>query len=217
MTRVGGSDAADTMSTGNTSIRLVASAIAVVLAFALHQAPGHAQVPTPPPPLASEILVLGDSLAVGTMPYLDSMVPPSVNLTWDAVDGRTTPQGIESLQYDLHDVEPQLVVVSLGSNDGPDPGRFTGRIRRLLARLSPNTCVAWFTIVRPPRKGRYGGLNRALRAEARRDRRLVVISWDNAVRRGVVTLRDGLHADAAGYRYRSSKIVQTVHAGCHAG
>ena len=34
------------------------------------------------------VLVLGDSLAVGTMPYLDSMLPTDVNLTWDAVDGR---------------------------------------------------------------------------------------------------------------------------------
>lgn len=204
------------MSTGNTSIRLVVSAIAVMLALALHQAPGLAQGSAPPPPLASEVLLLGDSLAVGTMPYLDSMLPSEVNVTWDAVDGRTTPQGIESLQFDLHDVEPQLVVVSLGSNDGPDPDRFTTRIRRLLAGLSPNTCVAWFTIVRPLRKGRYGGLNRALRAEAQRDPRLIVINWDNAVRRGVVTLPDGLHADAAGYRYRSSKIVQAVHAGCPA-
>lgn len=202
------------MSTGNTSIRLVASTIAVVLALALHQAPGLAQGSAPPP--ASEVLMLGDSLAVGTMPYLDSMLPLEVNLTWDAVDGRTTPQGIESLQFDLHDVEPQLVVVSLGSNDGPDAARFTTRIRRLLAGLSANTCVAWFTIVRPLRKGRYGGLNRALHAEAQRDPRLIVINWDNAVRRGVVTLPDGLHADAAGYRYRSSKIVQAVHAGCPA-
>jgi lysophospholipase L1-like esterase len=150
------------------------------------------------------------------MPYLDEMLPPEVNVTWDAVDGRTTPQGIESLQFDLHEVEPQVVAVSLGSNDGPDPARFTSRIRRLMHDLSPTTCVAWFSIVRPPRKGRYGGLNRALRAEARRDPRLIVISWDHAVERGAVRLPDGLHADAAGYRYRSSKIAQAVQSGCAA-
>jgi hypothetical protein len=164
----------------------------------------------------SDVLVLGDSLAVGTMPYLDSMLPTDVNLTWDAVDGRTTPQGIDALRLDLREVEPELVVVSLGSNDGPDPKRFTSRIQQVLADLSPNTCVAWFSIVRPARKGRYLALNNALRAQARRDHRLIVINWDNAVRRGTVFLPDGLHADAAGYRYRSSKVVQAVHAGCRA-
>jgi lysophospholipase L1-like esterase len=203
------------MSMRNLSICLSAAAIAALLSLAAGPGSTLAQAgPDAPLAPASDVLVLGDSLAVGTMPYLDSMLPSEVNVTWDAVDGRTTPQGIDSLRLDLREVEPELVVVSLGSNDGPDPQRFTSRIRQVLADLSPNTCVAWFSIVRPARKGPYGALNRALRAEARRDRRLVVINWDNAVRRGTVFLPDGLHADAAGYRYRSSKVVQAVHAGC---
>jgi lysophospholipase L1-like esterase len=204
------------MSARNVTIGLALTATAVALLLGLHQGQSLAQSPPAPAAPADNLLVLGDSLAVGTMPYLDGMLPSEVNVTWDAVDGRTTPQGIESLQFDLHDVEPEVVAVSLGSNDGPDPARFTSRIRRLLADVSPTTCVAWFSIVRPLRKGRYGALNRALRTEARRDRRLVVINWDHAVRRGTVTLPDGLHADPAGYRYRSAKIVQAVHAGCPA-
>jgi hypothetical protein len=86
----------------------------------------------------------------------------------------------------------------------------------MLGDLSPNTCVIWTAIVRPPRKGPYRELNRALRAEAARDHRLVVINWDRAVKRGTVVLRDGLHATAEGYRYRSLKIAQAVHAGCPA-
>lgn len=204
------------MSARNTSLTICLSVAAIVaaVAVALVRAPEPAQGAATA--VVGEVLVLGDSLAVGTMPYLDEMLPPEVNVTWDAVDGRTTPQGIESLQFDLHEVEPQVVAVSLGSNDGPDPARFTSRIRRLMHDLSPTTCVAWFSIVRPPRKGRYGGLNRALRAEARRDPRLIVISWDHAVERGAVRLPDGLHADAAGYRYRSSKIAQAVQSGCAA-
>ena len=162
-----------------------------------------------------EVLVLGDSLAVGTMPYLDSMLTDR-SITWDAANGRTTPQGIHALRADLRDVEPQVVVVSLGTNDGPDPRRFTRRLRVVLGDLAPSTCVIWTTIVRPRRKGPYRALNRVLRAEAARDRRLVVISWDHAVRRGTVVLRDGLHADAAGYRYRSLKIAQAVHSRCAA-
>jgi lysophospholipase L1-like esterase len=205
------------MSTKTLSICLSSAAIAALLSLAVGQGSTLAQAgPAVPIVSESDVLVLGDSLAVGTMPYLDSMLPTDVNLTWDAVDGRTTPQGIDALRLDLREVEPELVVVSLGSNDGPDPKRFTSRIQQVLADLSPNTCVAWFSIVRPARKGRYLALNNALRAQARRDHRLIVINWDNAVRRGTVFLPDGLHADAAGYRYRSSKVVQAVHAGCRA-
>jgi lysophospholipase L1-like esterase len=202
------------MSARNTSICLGLLAIALALALAVAQGSSLAQSPALPP--GTDLLVVGDSLAVGTMPYLDEMLPSEVNVTWDAVDGRTTPQGIESLQFDLREVAPEVVAVSLGTNDGPDPKRFTGRIRRVLAGLPAHTCVAWFAIVRPARKGRYRALNDALRAEALRDPRLVVINWDKAVQRGTVRLPDGLHADAAGYRYRSSKIVQAVHAGCPA-
>ena len=197
-------------------LAVMAAMIAVLFLLGASRHPSVAQGATPVPAGTSDLLVLGDSLAVGTMPYLDEMLPADVNLTWDAVDGRTTPQGIESLQFDLHEVEPEIVAVSLGSNDGSDPARFTSRIRRLLGDLSPHTCVAWFSIVRPARKGRYAALNQALRAEAQRDPRLVVINWDHAVRRGTVFLPDGLHTDAAGYRYRSSKISQAVHDGCRA-
>jgi lysophospholipase L1-like esterase len=184
-------------------------AVLAVLLLGLPQRPALAQLEM------SDVLIIGDSLAVGTMPYLDSMLTDR-SITWDAANGRTTPQGIHALRAALREVEPQAVVVSLGTNDGSDPHRFTHRVRLMLHDLAPRTCVIWTTIVRPPRKGPYRALNRALRAEAGRDHRLVLIDWDRAVRRGAVRLRDGLHADAEGYRYRSIKIAEAVHAGCAA-
>lgn len=189
------------------SICLGSAVLAVVLVLGLPERPALAQIEMP------DVLILGDSLAVGTMPYLDTMLTDRT-LTWDAVNGRTTPQGIHALRVDLRAVQPQVVVVSLGTNDGPDPRRFTRRLRAMLDNLSPHTCVIWTAIVRPRRKGPYRALNHALRAEAARDRRLVVINWDHAVKRGAVSLRDGLHADAEGYRYRSRKIADAVHAAC---
>ena len=184
----------------------------VVLLAAANGSPARAQSE---PAAVQEVLIIGDSIAVGTMPYLDEMLADR-NLTWDAVNGRTTPGGLLALRDALREVEPQVVVSILGTNDGPDPRRFTHRLRRMLRDLAPNTCVIWSAIVRPARKGRYVALNQALRAEAVRDRRLVVINWDRAVQRGTVHLRDGLHADADGYRYLSSKIAQAVHTGCSA-
>jgi lysophospholipase L1-like esterase len=197
------------MSARNMSICLGVAVLVVALVLGLAGRPALAQVEMP------EVLIVGDSLAVGTMPYLDAMLTDR-NVTWDAVNGRTTPQGIHALRVDLRAVEPQAVVVSLGSNDGSDPRRFTRRLRLMLRDLPPSTCVVWTTIVRPARKGAYRALNRVLRAEAQRDHRLVVINWDRAVKRGTVVLRDGLHATPEGYRYRSFKIAQAVHAGCHA-
>ena len=183
--------------------------LVVMLLAGLPERAALAQVEMP------DVLILGDSLAVGTMPYLGAMLTDR-HITWDAANGRTTPQGIHALRVALRELEPQSVVVSLGTNDGPDPRRFTRRLRLLLGDLSPSTCVIWTTIVRPPRKGPYEALNRVLRDEAAHDRRLVLINWDHAVKRGTVVLRDGLHADAEGYRYRSLKVAQAVHAGCPA-
>jgi lysophospholipase L1-like esterase len=197
------------MSARNMSICLGVAGIVVVLVLGVTERSALGQVEMP------DVLIVGDSLAVGTMPYLDGMLTDR-NITWDAVNGRTTPQGIHALRVDLRAVEPQAVVVSLGTNDGPDPRRFARRLRSMLGDLSPNTCVIWTAIVRPARKGPYRELNRVLRAEAERDHRLVVINWDHAVKRGTVVLRDGLHATAEGYRYRSLKIAQAVHAGCPA-
>jgi lysophospholipase L1-like esterase len=197
------------MSVRNMSICLGFAVVLAAILTGVTERTAVAQIEMP------DVLIVGDSLAVGTMPYLDAMLTDR-NITWDAANGRTTPQGIHALRAELREVEPQAVVVSLGTNDGPDPRRFRRRLRLLLGDLSPSTCVIWTTIVRPPRKGPYRALNRALRAEAERDHRLVVINWDHAVKRGTVILRDGLHATAAGYRYRSLKIAQAVHAGCPA-
>src|SRR3954453_15451890 len=136
------------MNARTSSICLGLVATALALALALPQERSLAQDPASAGAPETDLLVVGDSLAVGTMPYLDEMLPEAVNVTWDAVDGRTPPQGIESLQFDLREVAPEIVAVSLGSNDGPDPSRFTARIRRMLADIPPHTCVAWFTIVR---------------------------------------------------------------------
>lgn len=154
-------------------------------------------------------IVVGDSLAVGTRPYLGSLAPGYL-LSWDAVSGRTTPQGMRALRAQLRQVRPRAVVVSLGSNDGPSAARFADRMRRILARVPQDACVVWPSIVRPPRKGDEAGLNRVLRRTARRDRRLRIVDWVGAVGSGRVLLPDGLHPDPAGYEERSRMIAAAL-------
>ncbi|MFA9270562.1 GDSL-type esterase/lipase family protein [Svornostia abyssi] len=169
-------------------------------------APAAAAVPT---------IVVGDSLAVGTKPYLGSLLP-GYPLTWDVRNGRTTPEGMRALRAKLREVQPGAVVVSLGSNDGPDPARFADRMRRILAAIPPSSCVIWPSIVRPDRKGDETGLNRVLRRMAAADDRLTLIDWQGAVQRGAVILPDGLHPDPAGYQRRSQMIATALQRNCAA-
>ena len=162
------------------------------------------------------VLVLGDSLAVGMRPFLGSMLPDR-EVVWDARTGRTTPQGLARLRADLPQVTPTTVVVSLGTNDGSDPGRFANRMRRLLLALPPTACVVWPAIYRPPRKGPYEALNRVLRRQARSDPRFVVPRWDVAVLRGEVQLPDGLHPDEFGFRHRSRIVASAIDHHCASG
>lgn len=160
-----------------------------------------------------QVLVVGDSLAVGTEPYLGAMLGDS-NVTWGAQSGRTTPQGLQVLRAGLRAITPQTVVISLGTNDGPDPQRFGDRLRRVLAAVPAGACVVWSNVNRPPRKGPYAGINRVLWRVAARDPRLVIVDWNWAVAQGQVQLPDGLHPDAAGYEYRSRMIATAVGRRC---
>jgi lysophospholipase L1-like esterase len=185
---------------------LLALPLAIALCVGASAVRSSAQVPSP-------VLVVGDSLAVGMEPYLGAMLAPSA-MVWDARSGRTTPEGLVRLRAQLRNVTPQAVVISLGTNDGTDPGRFASRIRRALHAIPASACVVWPDINRPPRKGRYHALNRVLEEAAAHDRRMVLVHWDRAVLRGRVALPDGLHPDAAGFRYRSRLIAAAVARGC---
>jgi len=178
------------------------AALGVLLGFAAPAVAGDA-----------DVLVVGDSLAVGTLPYLGPLLGGS-NIVAAAKNGITTPQGMKLVRRELRLVTPKTVIISLGTNDGSDPRRFADRVRRTMSLLPENACVVWSTIFRPKRKGDYRGLNRVLYQAKRRDRRIVVVNWEYAVNVGAVILPDGLHADAAGYQYRSSMIAAAIERSC---
>lgn len=163
----------------------------------------------------AQVLIVGDSLAVGMVPYLSQMITDR-QVTFDAKAGWTTPQGMNALRHDLHRFVAQTYVISLGTNDGSDPGIFANRIHRILNELPSYACVVWPAISRPPRKGKFAALNRVLRDIAREDDRVTVIDWDRMVAKGTVRLPDGVHPDADGYRFRSWVTAAAVHRGCPA-
>ena len=182
--------------------------VCTVLAVALLAAPAATQEVYRP-----SVLVVGDSLAVGMRPYLGAMLP-GIEIVWDVRSGRTTPTGLRQLRARLRERRPNVVIVSLGTNDGWSPVRFESRLSRALAAIPPDTCVLWSSINRPPRKGPYAALNRVLWSAARKHRRLKVVDWHGAVAGGRVALPDGLHPDAAGYEYRSRMFAAAVERAC---
>lgn len=200
-----------------------------LLALAAGAAPAAAQTDAPadpgdtggalappgqtPPATPHELLVVGDSLAVGIRPYLGALLPAD-HITYDVKTGRTTPVGLTRLRDELKLVTPENVVISLGTNDGPDPSTFASRIRRVLAAVPTAACVYWADINRPARKGAYVALNHVLRSIAASDPRLVIVPWNREVASGRVTLPDGLHPDAAGYQDRSRLFAAAVTRGC---
>jgi lysophospholipase L1-like esterase len=184
-----------------------------VLMVAAALAPPSASARITAADASADVLVVGDSLAVGLRPALGPLLA-GADIAWDAKSGRTTPQGLIALRSALKVVHPKTVIISLGTNDGPDGTRFADRINRVLAAIGPNACVVWSDIYRPARKGPYAALNTTLSAEAARVKRLHLVNWLSAVSRQAVALPDGLHPDPAGFAYRAKLIANTVRAHC---
>src|SRR3954471_15823147 len=156
--------------------RVLSAALVAALLVScwLLSAPGTASARVTSADASADVLVVGDSLAVGLRPTLASLLD-GADIAWDAKSGRTTPQGLTALRSALKIVHPKTVIVSLGTNDGPDGARFADRIDRALAAIGPDACVVWSDIYRPARKGPYAALNTTLSFEAARVKRLHLV------------------------------------------
>src|SRR5215208_5194860 len=122
------------------------SALVLVLALAVLAAPASAQA------LSRRLLVNGDSLAVGTKPYLPQelrrwKVTQSASVSRHAFEGADVMRGYgRSL--------PRVIHVSLGTNDDPNQvDGFRAAIREVMDVAGPHRCVVWTNIVRPPVAG----------------------------------------------------------------
>jgi lysophospholipase L1-like esterase len=161
------------------------------------------------------LLVNGDSLAVGTAPYIPAAlrrwrVSQSTAISRHAFEGASVMRAYgRSL--------PRVIHVSLGTNDDPRSlSGFRAAIREVMAVAGPRRCVVWANIVRPPVAGAsYAGYNRVLAEESRPRKNLRVIDWARMVREHSYWLAgDGVHVSADGYRYRASRVARSVRR-CH--
>ena len=156
------------------------------------------------------LTLVGDSLNVGTAPYLRDELPGWRVDAHDRV-GRTTREGVEVLSA-LDERLAPVVVVSLGTND-PDGSEETFRalVDEAIEIVGANRCLLWATIVR-------GGTGRAafdlvLEQASAAHPNVRLVAWAAMVGDDASLLAaDLVHGTADGYARRAEETARAVRA-----
>jgi hypothetical protein len=159
------------------------------------------------------LFVYGDSLAVGTEPYLPDKLP-DWRVKQDVGYSRHARQAAAVLRARGDRLSP-VIHLSLGTVDDPArPRRYRRAVRRAMRAAGPGRCVVWANIYRPSPLGEpgWGRLNRVLDREAERRDNLVIVDWFSIVSahpqwRSPV---DATHVSERGYRYRARAVAAGV-------
>jgi hypothetical protein len=159
------------------------------------------------------VLVVGDSLEVGSGPSLRGLLP---GVVVDAEKGRTSSQGVRVLSSRL-DPSVEVIVFPLGTND--NPSNVGGLAANLAAvrQLAGDRCVVVATISRPPVGGvSVAGINGVVEQFSARAAAQVA-DWRTVVRSiPSLLVRDRVHATGEGYSVRATLLAEAVQ-GCRLG
>jgi hypothetical protein len=162
-----------------------------------------------------DVLVIGDSLEVGSGPHLRAALP-GVSLELDAERGRTSGQGVRVLAERLGP-EHGVVVFPLGTNDSPaNPGGLAASLAAM-HQLAGDRCVVVATLARPPVGGAsVAALNRVV-AQFAAQTGAQVADWYSVVRAiPELLVHDRVHATGEGYGARASLLAEAIQ-GCLIG
>jgi len=97
----------------------------------------------------TRLLLVGDSMAEGLGPHLKSLsTEQGVPYVGAGVRGSTVSDWVHSLWLEstLHEFQPNLILVSLGTNDAftnYSPEQVAGHVRELLAKMPSDAEVVW--------------------------------------------------------------------------
>jgi hypothetical protein len=155
------------------------------------------------------VLVVGDSLEVGSAPHLRAALAGTA-VEIDAERGRTSSEGVRVLADRLRP-EHEVVVFPLGTND-LSADAFAASLTAA-RQLAGGRCLVVATIVR--RRPPASELNRVVASFAARGE-VQVADWRAASAAPGALGRDGTHATGAGYALRASLLAEAVRA-CQAG
>lgn len=181
-------------------VRPLLLALAAALTLA---SPAVAQAPP-------AVLVVGDSLQVGSGPYLEAALG-ALSVEFDHRTGRGSHEGLSVMRSRLRP-EHAAVVFDLGTND--DPGLPDALASNLAAaRQAVGTrCLVVATILRPAAGGvTDAGLNAAVRGFADESPTVQLVDWRGAATGTPGLLYpDGIHARPEGYALRARLLARAV-------
>ena len=179
-------------------------AVLLAVPAALLLCAGAAQAQQPGP-----VLVVGDSLQVGTGPHLKRELGGDVTVA--ARSGRPSAEGLGVLRRRIRPAH-RVVVFDLGTNDPPaQPERLRGALAAA-RQLAGTRCLVVATLVRPALDGvSIEGMNEVVREFASGGEGVKLADWRAATRRSPKLLgRDRVHATRAGYAARARLIADAV-------
>lgn len=171
--------------------------------------------PTPTPARAQRpkrLIMIGDSLAVGTRNVLPGYLP-GWRVSTDAAKSRTLAQGMTTLSP-LSVDEPTVLAFSLFTNDDPRHlPALEAAVRQSVDKAGASGCAVWATISRPKYLDRgYGPVNARLKAMTKDfPGKLIVVPWAEVVRGQPELLeRDRIHATPQGYEARAQLFAEAA-------
>ncbi len=149
----------------------------------------------------SSVFVVGDSLTVGTKPYLRQAFG-STDLEVDAANGRTMAQGLQVLKRSKEANAAGAWVVALGTNDG-NSKTFGKQIEQVI-EMAQQRQVVMLTI-----KGTRAAasLNHVMKGVADDVRSLSAVEFDPTAS---LMAADGIHMTPAGYKWRAELYASSI-------
>jgi lysophospholipase L1-like esterase len=186
-----------------TLLVLAVLAALVVVAYAVLRADGDQ-----PPKAAASVTLVGDSLNVGTDPYLRKELAGWKVDVNDRV-GRSTAEGVEELGRRARELAP-IVVISLGTIDADgSERRFRSLVAEAIRLVGDETCLVWATIVRDG--AARAGFNDALVDARRRHANLRLVEWAALTETDDALLAaDRVHGTGDGYARRAEETARVV-------
>jgi hypothetical protein len=172
--------------------------IAVTLALALSPA-AHASV-----------AYVGDSLGVGTVPYLRSEMS-GVTIDDDSEIGRPSSAGLPILREKMA-ANPDVVVFDLGTNDDTANPDALASDLAAARQIAGSRCMVIATLNRPPYNGvPVTGLNRAVSSFAAADGNVALVDWHaRAQADPSLLIADGVHPTPEGYALRAKLFAAAI-------
>jgi hypothetical protein len=162
------------------------------------------------PNASAAVLVVGDSLGVGTDPSLRAALPEA-EIQSDSQNGRASTEGVSVLSG-LLGPEHDTVVFDLGTNDGNAAVSVTAGSLAAARQLTGSRCLIVATLNRPPLAGiPIDGQNAMIRRFAASTPNVVLVEWNDAATSAPGVLQaDGVHATGAGYAYRGALFADAI-------